>query len=444
MSKHSSITMPGIHHASAVEVGSKLRSGELSVEEYANSLLEVIDGRDPSLHAWAHIDRNQVIENARALDNIPVPRRAPLHGLPVGIKDIFLTSDMPTRFNSPIYANSPIIAIDAAAVSVLRSAGALVIGKTETTQFASTTHGGPCRNPHNLKHTPGGSSSGSAAAVADFHVPLSIGTQTGGSIVRPASFCGVWGLKPTWGTVSTEGMSRYSTSCDTVGYFARSVDDLDLIASVYEQRTFPSPKLHDMLPRTAKVAMLKTHVWPKAGPGLITAWEEAKRLLTQAGYTPEEVELPVEFENMTQWHANFMGFEGKTGHLGHYLTRKDQLDSIIVSHLERGLTMSSDVMRETYNGVARLRPQWDDFAAQYDMIITPSTTDSAPEGLEWTGDACFNAMWSALHPPCVNVPGLKGTGGLPLGLTVVGARWSDEQVLRTAATLGKVLGGAKR
>jgi Asp-tRNA(Asn)/Glu-tRNA(Gln) amidotransferase A subunit family amidase len=352
-------------------------------------------------------------------------------------------ADMPTRFNSSIFADTPTIPLDATAVKTLRSVGALVFGKTETTQFASTTTGGPCANPHNTAHTPGGSSSGSAAAVAAFHVPLAIGTQTGGSIVRPASFCGIWGFKPTWGTVSTEGMSRYSTTCDTVGYFARSIDDLDLISSVYAQRPFPSPHLREPFPPTAKIAMLQTHVWPKAGPGLHAAWQRTHDLLLARGYTPEAASLPSDFSNMTQWHANLMAHESRAQFQGHYLTNKAALDHVIVDIYHRGATLSPDTIRETYNGVARLRELWDEWAAQYDLIVTPSTTDSAPEGLGWTGDACFNAMWTALHAPSVNVPGLRASGGLPIGLTVVGARWTDEEVLRGAAMLGEVLAKAE-
>lgn len=294
---------------------------------------------------------------------------------------------MPTHFNSPLFANAPTVQLDATAIKVLRSAGAVIFGKTETTQFASTTTGGPCANPHNVTHTPGGSSSGSAAAVADLHVPLALGTQTGGSVVRPASFCGIWGFKPTWGTVSTEGMCRYSTTCDTVGYFARSIDDLDLVASVYAQRAYPSPQLREPIPPTAKVAMLRTHVWPKAGPGLQQAWQEARRLLEAQGYHPEALELPAEFANMTEWHADLTAHESRAMFLGHYLADKDQLDKVIVSIFERGATLTPEKVRKMYDGVGHLRSQWDEIAAQYDLIVTPSTTDSAPEGLGWTGDA---------------------------------------------------------
>jgi Asp-tRNA(Asn)/Glu-tRNA(Gln) amidotransferase A subunit family amidase len=349
---------------------------------------------------------------------------------------------MPTRFFSPIFDASPIIALDSTSVKALRTAGALIFGKTHTTQFASTTNGGPCANPHDLGHTPGGSSSGSAAAVADHHVPLALGTQTGGSIVRPASFCGVWGMKPTWGTVSTEGMARYSTTCDTVGYFARTIDDINLIHSVFTQRPLNTPHVHDPIPLKGKVAMLKTHVWPKAGPGLIKAWDQLRSALEVAGYIPTDLELPEEFSKMTDWHANLMSHESRAMFLGHVLADRDKIDPIILNIFDKGRHLTSQTIRETYDGIARLRSAWDDIANDYDLIITPSTTDSAPESLKWTGDACFNAMWTALHAPCVNVPGLKGTKDLPLGVTVVGARWTDNEVMRGAATLKTVIDAA--
>jgi Asp-tRNA(Asn)/Glu-tRNA(Gln) amidotransferase A subunit family amidase len=185
--------------------------------------------------------------------------------------------------------------------------------------------------------------------------------------------------------------------------------------------------------------MLQSHVWPKAGPGLHAAWDRTSQLLQARGYQPQNVLLPDEFAKMSEWHSILTSHESRSSFLGHYLARKDQLDKVIVNIFERGASLTADVIKETYDGVAKLRVQWDEFASQYDLIITPSTTDSAPEGLTWTGDACFNAMWTALHCPAVNVPGLKGSGALPIGLTVVGGRWCDEQVLRGAAMLGEIL-----
>lgn len=444
--------MDAVCTASATSLLRELRSGQLSVVDYVTSLLARIDEREPLIHAWAHLDKQHVMSEAQRLDGIPLSERGPLHGIPVGIKDIFLTADMPTRFNSPIFAANPPRGLDATSVAVLRDAGALIIGKTATTQFASTTTGGPCINPHSdvaSPHTPGGSSSGSAAAVADFQVPIALGTQTVGSIVRPASFCGIYGYKPTWGSISTEGMARYSTSCDTVGFFARSVEDFDVLASVFSRSRNTSSLLSPPLtagPQT-KVAMLKTHVWTvdgKASPNLEVAWEEARSRLIPAGFSVQEIELPSEFAQMTQWYPKLHAHECVGQFLGYYTnpSQRATIDHVIVEIMERGMKLTSEEMRETYDGIARLRVLWDEFAKDWDMIVTPSTTDSAPAGIEYTGDACFNAMWTALWAPCVGVPGLKAReGGLPIGLTVVGARWEDQRVLRMADALGKVLGG---
>jgi Asp-tRNA(Asn)/Glu-tRNA(Gln) amidotransferase A subunit family amidase len=226
---------------------------------------------------------------------------------------------MPTRYNSDIYRGTTASSIDAACVATLRASGALLLGKTHTTEFAATTEGGPCVNPHNVKHTPGGSSSGSAAAVADFQVPLALGTQTGGSVVRPASYTGIYGFKATWGAISREGLAQYSITCDTPGFFARNVDDLELLARVYDLEDIPSTKFKL---QGARIGFLKTHVWDlaPAGPGLQGAWAKAKDLLTQHGAKVEEIEWPeADFEKLTKWHRAIMNGEGRSAFYGRML-----------------------------------------------------------------------------------------------------------------------------
>lgn len=225
---------------------------------------------------------------------------------------------MPTRYNSDIYRGTSASSVDAACVATLRALGALILGKTHTTEFAATTDGGPCANPHNVKHTPGGSSSGSAAAVADFQAPLALGTQTGGSIVRPAPYTGIYGFKPTWGAISREGLAQYSITCDTAGFFARNVDDLELLAKVYDLEDIHVP-LNEFKLLGSKIGFLKTHVWDiaPAGPGLQRAWETAKQLLTQHGAEVEEIEWPeADFGNLTKWHWAVMNGEGRSAFLG--------------------------------------------------------------------------------------------------------------------------------
>src|ERR1700676_4702177 len=214
----------------AATISAKLLDGEITGEQLARACLARIAARQADVRAWSYVDPDVVIRQARELDKLP--SRGTLHGIPFGIKDIYNTADMPTQHNSPIYTgHRP--NIDAATVGTLRAAGALILGKTDTMEFASTGRLAATRNPHNLERTPGGSSSGSAAAVADFHVPLAFGTQTGGSLIRPASYCGVYDLKPTWNAVSAEGITLISTTLDTAGWYGRSVADLALVADAF-------------------------------------------------------------------------------------------------------------------------------------------------------------------------------------------------------------------
>ncbi|VUC30888.1 unnamed protein product [Clonostachys rosea] len=280
----------------ATQCLSLFKDGAMTVEYYARSLLDRIAYKDAVVKAWAHLDPEYVIEQAIALDQIPPEERGPLHGVSVAVKDIMYTKRMPTQHNSPIYeGDSP--EIDAGSVTILKRAGALLMGKSTTTQFASPKDGPPTRNPKHSSRTPGGSSSGSAAAVADFQVAIGLGTQTGGSIIRPASFNGIYALKPTWNAITGEGHKTYSLTLDTIGFFARSVDDLELLANVFA--------LEDDAPREpktafsvsgAKFALVRTRMWPEAGPGTINTIDRTIERLKHHGAEIEEVELPPEFD----------------------------------------------------------------------------------------------------------------------------------------------------
>lgn len=223
---------------------------------------------------------------------------------------------MPTGLNSAIYADSGPSTIDAAPIITLRAAGALIFGKTTTTEFAAVTDGPASTNPHDSTRTPGGSSSGSGAAVGDHQVPISLGTQTGGSTIRPGSFNGIFALKPTWGSISREGLAQYSMTCDTLGLYARSADDLQLLAKVFQLADDETPPTTPFKIAGSKIAFCKTHVWHKAGPGTKNAWEKAKKILESKGAKVEEIELPSEFEKITAWHRNVLAGEGRTSFLG--------------------------------------------------------------------------------------------------------------------------------
>lgn len=249
-----------------------IRAGTLTIEAYAQSLLSHISARDSLTKAWVHLPTELILSNARALDSVPQTQRSPIHGLPVGVKDVILTKDMPTQYNSRIFQRETPIAIDAAPVATLRAAGALIFGKLSTTEFATSKQGGwhqnLTSNAHDPARTPGGSSSGSGAAVGDFQIPVALGTQTGGSVVRPASFNGTYGFKPTWGAISREGLAQWSVTLDTCGFFARSVADLELLCDTFrieDDEAVPAGEVFEV--KGKRVAFCKTHNWGKAGEG---------------------------------------------------------------------------------------------------------------------------------------------------------------------------------
>ncbi|KAL4739069.1 amidase signature domain-containing protein [Aspergillus similis] len=424
----------------AAEALPLIKDNKLSVEDYARSLLSRIESRDPTVKAWAYLNPEQVLEQARQLDKVPIDQRGPLHGVPIGVKDVIYTKDMPTEHNSPLYKDSS-VPVDAASIAILRAAGALILGKTTTTEFASVTIGPKTINPHSLPpnpiRTPGGSSSGSGAAVADFHVPLALGTQTGGSTIRPGSFNGIYAFKPTWGAVSREGQKVYSLTLDTLGLFARGVGDLKLVAGVLGIKDDQEPKKVESL-RGAKFGLVKGPVWSLAGSGTIDAMEKARSLLQAHGAIVEDVELPPEFDNMPDWHAKIMAADGGTTFLSEYRMDKNKLQDFLVNQVENinGWTHAQELA--AFDGVATLRPVIDDISNRYSALVTPSVPDEAPEGNLRTGSAAFNGMWTALHTPVVNIPGFQGANGMPIGLSLVAARFHDEHLLSVAEAVGAV------
>ncbi|PNY22476.1 Glutamyl-tRNA(Gln) amidotransferase subunit A, partial [Tolypocladium capitatum] len=430
-----------LHRLTATEIRDLIRSGKVTVEEYAWALIEQFEKRDDAVHAWVHYDADLIIAEAMRLDDVPAAKRGQLHGVAVGIKDIFLTKDMPTRYYSSIHENDGNAAADAAAVAILRAAGALILGKTATTEFAAMTEGTRCCNPRDHRYSPGGSSSGSAAAVGDSQVPIAIGTQTGGSVVRPGSYTGTYAFKPTWGLISTEGVGRFSVSLDTVGFFARSVDDLDLLAKLFRLDFDYTRPRKPFTIKGARVALVKTHVWDHATPGTQAAWEKARSLLAKAGAVLEDVELPDSFRKCHDWREVIAAGEARSAFLSKYVLSTQKLHPTLKAFVQNKNKPTRKEMLEAYDGVAQLRPQWDNIASKYDAVLTPSSVDQAPEGLENTGSAVFNAMWTILHAPSLNVPGFFGHNNLPIGLTVVGGRFSDMEVLRAGKVIGTLFGG---
>ncbi|KAJ7355533.1 glutamyl-tRNA amidotransferase subunit A [Mycena albidolilacea] len=414
-------------------------SSGLRVEDYVRSILDRIALRDSAVQAWAFLDPEYVLSEARRLDAIPLEQRGPLHGVPVGVKDIFYTKDMPTQHNSSLYKDhAP--GVDAALITLLRSAGALIFGKTTTTEFASVTTGTKTKNPHGPARTPGGSSSGSGAAVADFQCPISLGTQTIGSIIRPASFNGVFGFKPTWGAISREGVKICSLNFDTMGFFARSVADLELLADAAGLEDDERP-IAPFTIEGKKFAVCKTHVWSQAGPGTANALNMAVKLLRDQGASVEELELPEEFASVRPSHLQVFECDARSTFMNEYIRAKDQLDPTLVSFVENASKISHRDHLTALDNLAQLRPKMDLIASRFDAIVAPSVVDEAPEGLASTGNAALCGTWTALHVPVVNVPGFVGDHGMPIGLSLVTGRYEDRRLLKVAAAVAVVFEG---
>ena len=415
----------------------RIRDKTLTSEALVRSCLERIAERDPEVRAWVHVDPQYAIAQARELDKRPVA--GPLHGLPFGVKDVIDTADMPTTHNSPHYqGHRP--AKDAGCVAVVRQCGALVLGKTDTVEFAAGGRKALTRNPHNLAHTPGGSSSGSGAAVGDCMVPLAFGTQTGGSHIRPAAFNGIYGFKPTWGVVTREGAKLLSATCDTVGWYGRSVADLALVADAFRLRDLAAQKAvttHGM-----KVAVCKTPYWNKAEPAAVTSLATAAERLQKAGAHVDELELPARFGEMNDAQRIVMNGEGGAAFLPELLMHEERLHIQFREMAENKHAITGAMMVAAYDLAAECRKAFDAMFASFDVVLTPSAPGEAPEGLHTTGEWVFNGMWTLLHVPCLAIPCMKGPKGLPVGIQIAGPRYSDARLLAIAAALAPVIDAA--
>ncbi|KAK7757463.1 hypothetical protein SLS62_000478 [Diatrype stigma] len=369
------------YRMTATEVVVQIQSGKLTVEQYAQSLLSRIAKRDPIVKGWAYLNPELVLEQARKLDQTPLESRGPLHGVAVA-------------FNSPTYKDDA-PKVDAASVAILRQAGALILGKTTTTEFAATTVGTQTTNPHDSTRTPGGSSSGSGAVVGDFQAPVGLGTQTGGSTIRPGSFNGIYALKPTWNAVSREGQKIYSPILDTLGLYARSAADLQLLAEVFALRDDQPVDAGAFTVKGAKIAVCETMVWPNAGPGLEAAMAKGAELLEAHGADVEDIVFPDDLRELPEWHATVMLSDGRTAFLPEYRFAKAQLSRELVGHVENRHEISRAEQLRAFDGIAAARPVVDRMLGRYDAVLVPSVPDEAPKGLESTGSAAFNGIWTS-------------------------------------------------
>jgi Asp-tRNA(Asn)/Glu-tRNA(Gln) amidotransferase A subunit family amidase len=406
-----------------------MAQGGVTAQAQLRACLDRIAARDAVVGAWSYLDPEQALAAARDADQ--AGGTGPLWGVPVGIKDVFLTRDMPTQYNAPQYRGfSP--AIDAACVAILRARGAVLLGKTATVEFGATGRKPGTRNPHDVSRTPGGSSSGSAAAVADGQVPLALGTQTGGSISRPASYCGVFAMKPSWGFVSNEGARCFAPSLDTVGWFARDVGGLAAVYDAFD----PDAAVH--VPYTLKggrIGWCPTPFWNRVEPAMAQAFERARRSLETAGARVDELSLPPPFETLLDAHGTIMFGEGRRSFLSEYLVHGSWFDEGMRAIAENAAGIADAEIIRALDVAASCRVVFDRLAGQYDAVIAPSAVGEAPPGLSATGDYAMNAMWTLLHVPCVNVPGLTGPAGMPLGMTVLAERGADRRVLAVAGAV---------
>ena len=419
----------------ATEAAAAIAAGRLHVETLARGCLDRIAAREDVLKAWSYIDPAMVLRQARELDQ--TPSLGPLHGIPVAVKDVIDTGDMPTSYNSPIYfGHRP--AADAACVETLRTAGALIIGKTETTEFAAAGRDPTTRNPHDPNRISGGSSAGSAAAVSDGQVPLALGTQTGGSLIRPASFCGAYAFKPSWGAVSREGARVYSITLDTIGWYGRSVADLDLLAEVYG---IGEPQETPASIRGLRVAFCRSPEWAATETPMRDAFTRAERLLAEAGARVTALELPEPFSMLTAAHKVILFREGRAAFLSLYRAHKNLLHDEFRHRVENRDNFTDQDLINSYDLAARCRMEFDAIASDFDAIVTPSAPGEAPLGLG-AGSPALNQIWTLLHAPCINLPAMRSPRGLPLGLTLTGPRFSDRRLLACAARLDTAFSAA--
>lgn len=426
-----------------------IRDGSLSARSYAEAMLEQIKQADGEIGAFAYVNPGKVLEDASHQDDIRRSGRGvgPLNGIPVAIKDIIDTAHMPTEFGCKRFKGR-VPYDDAWIVDRLRHMGAIVLGKTETAELANT---GPARtrNPHNLDHTPGGSSSGSAAAVASFMAPVAIGTQTGGSVIRPAAYCGVYGFKPTHGMIPRTGVLMQSETLDHVGTFARSIEDLALFSQCLfghgagDKATsvlnYPQPLAEIARqdpPLPPSLGFVRTPKWDLATDDCKAAFEELADVL---GDRVTEFELTPTFAQGWEWHEAIMDADNAFHYGGIYDDGTDDLHPGLCVAIERGRKITATQYLKAHEGRERLLSIWDEMMEDYDAVITPAATGEAPAGLESTGDPVFCKLWSLLGVPAVSLPLMVGENGLPIGVQLVGRFGEDAKLLRTANWLVKQL-----
>ena len=434
--------MPSIK-TSATEMVQAIKKGEITSEDLVKSYINEIKKKEKDVGAWEFFDEDIAIGQAKKLDLLHQSgRHGDLHGIPVGIKDIFDTEDMPTKDGTDIHEENPSLN-DCTVVSKLKQAGAVIMGKTVTCELAYYSPG-KTKNPHDLNRTPGGSSSGSAAAVASHMVPLAIGSQTNGSVIRPASYCGVVGYKPSRGLISRHLVLQVSRKLDQVGVFSNSIEDAALISEQligYDKQDpdtslNPKPKLLESCkqkpPMDPVLAFIKLPFMNKLEEDSKEAFEEIK---DEVKGKIDEIELPEGFANIPKWHKIIMESDMAQSFSKEYKNSKNKLSDKIVEAIERGAKYTSIEYNDALSKIEISNTYFNQFFHDYDAILTPSANGEAPKGLESTGDPLFSTIWTFCGMPSITLPLLQGKNGLPVGVQLVSSLYDDSRLFRNAMWL---------
>ena len=428
-----------LHRLGLREAAQRIRDGALTAAELTRACLTRCSRLDPRIEAWEHLAAERAMERAEALDQARTAGQAlpPLHGIPLGIKDIIDVAGMPTTMGSPIHAGQ-VARESAPLVRSLEAAGAVILGKTVTTEFAYFTPN-KTKNPWNPAHTPGGSSMGSAAAVAAGMACGAIGTQTNGSVIRPAAFCGVVGWKPTLGSIPVEGMLAFAQTFDTVGVFTRGVADAAWLAAVLrlpDRRQ--SPEIAQ-LPRPPRLAAVRSPVWSQAEDAQKEMFLGKVDALHSAGATVSMMDLPATFDGAHAAHLSIMAFEAFRNLGPLQREQRGRISARLNSLLDDGAAIPETAYRDALAARALLQQDYVRFLAEFDAVITPPTAGEAPASLTQTGSPAFCSIWTLLGVPAITIPVALGAGGMPLGLQIVGAAGQDDRLLSVAAWCERVV-----
>lgn len=440
--------MENLYSLGAAGAAKAIRDGDITSVQLVEACLKRIEEFEPTVQAWTHLDAENALNQAKIADkrHYDGDAQGPLNGVPVGIKDIFDTADFPTEHGSPIHEGRRTFN-DASAVAQLRQAGAVVMGKTVTTEFAVYAPG-KTTNPHDATRTPGGSSSGSAAAVASYMVPLALGSQTNGSTIRPASFCGVVGYKPSFGMVSRSGALKQSPPLDQVGVFARSVEDAAVMAETMmsfdakdsHMRPMASPNLSQVAmsepPMPPKVGFLKSPAWDQAEAETQNAFAEMVDFL---GDRCAEVEIGEAYDEIFELQRVIMEADLAKNFAYDFGRAPDQFSGTLTEMIKRGQSVTAVEYNIAIERQGELELGLDQLMSEYDAILTPSTTGEAPVGLDATGSPIFCTLWTYTGMPAISLPLMQGGAGMPLGVQLVSKKGDDARLLRTAVWLEKCI-----